>query len=171
MVQIPLVSAYGESRTAIDSDNPLGIEIINSEIIDPTTGEVIDPANADSLIDAYERIKEKNDICYSVLLSIRHAMASLTVGDAKTRRIQGKRRKAKLEMPSDSWEQAKLREAWNEYPDLRDQVLKIDTIGVRMTEYKKLVNTAGDATVEEFRDVITSANRGPTGSPTVKIEV
>lgn len=148
-----------------------GIDPADLELVHPFTGEIIDPKNADQLIDAYEQLKEVSDRAYGMLTRLKLAMAELTEGSAKTRRLQGKRRKAKIEMPSDGWDQSILREAWHSFPQLREQVLKIDTIGVKMVEYKKLVNTSGAPEVETFRNMVTAANRGPCGNPSVKVEL
>lgn len=143
---------------------------LSTHILDPITGELLDPADIDSLIDAYERIDARDKQHYAAKLAIRQALASRTEGDAKTRRVQGHRRKAIVEMPSDSWDQAKLKQIWELYPDLREQCLKIDSIGVKLREYKKLVNTSGTPEFQAFRDNVTAANKGQTGTPTVKIE-
>lgn len=140
-----------------------------TEVVDPW-GECISLTDPDSLIDAYERISNFDAKCFAVKQQIRQALGNLTEGDAKTRRVQGKRRKAKVEFPGTKWDQSKLKEAWNSYPQLRDQVLKIDTIGVKSTEYKKLVNTAGAPEVETFRNIVTSAASESDALPTVKVE-
>lgn len=164
MVRIPLSSPQPTTTAQPPPDLP-GLEIEC-----PLTGEIIEPNDVDGLIDCYERLKLKNDQIYAVLLKIRLALAAQTEGDAKTRRVQGRRRRAVVEMPSESWEQSILKEAFNSFPQYRDQVLKIDTIGVKLREYKKLVNTSGPPDLTTFRDMVARANRGQTGTPTVKVE-
>lgn len=136
------------------------------------TNVCIDNSDPDSLIEAYAAYKEASDLIYSNLVNIRMRLAAMTEGQstAKTRRIQGKRRRAKLEMPSDGWDQSILKEAWNSFPQLRDQCLKIDTVGVKAREWKKLAETSGAPEVETFRNIIASAVKPPTGAPTVTIE-
>lgn len=141
-----------------------------NEILCPLTGEITEIDNVDGLVDMLERLNEVDAKIYATKLAIRKSLAALTEGDAKTRRVRGARRQAVVEMPGDSYEQSVLKECWAEYQDLRDQVLKIDTIGVKAREYKKLVNTSGDTRFNQFRDAVARANRGPTGVPTVKIE-
>jgi hypothetical protein len=148
----------------------IAAEPLVEELVDPTNGEIISRQDIDGLIDAFERIKAVNDVCYATLIQIRVALAALTEGTAKTRRVKGRRRKAKVEMPGDSWDQSQLKEAFNSYPQYRDDVLKIDTIGVKLREYAKLINTAGDESFTQFRDMVTRANRGPSGTPSVKVE-
>lgn len=141
------------------------------ELVDPLTGEILDRDNVDDLIDSYERLKQTSDRCYAVQMEIRRILADKTEGDAKTRRIRGKRRAAKITMPDDSWDQSILREAFHSYPQHRDECLKIDTVKVMLREYKKLVNTSGPPDFETFRDMVTKANRGPTGTPALAVEV
>lgn len=141
-----------------------------AEIVDPFGGEVVSVTDIDGLIDLYEKMKRISDQAYAVLQLVRRAAGNLAKGNTKTRRLQGDRRKAVIEMPGDSWDQSKLREAWHSYPHLREQCLRIDSIGVRLTEYKKLVNTTGTPDVETFKSMVKDANRGPTGLPTIKIE-
>lgn len=157
----PVTSAPAAESVAF---NPAG------EFIDPITGEIVDTKDIDGLIDSYERICNLDSSLYVAKQRIRESLAALSEGPAKTRRVQGHRRKAKVEMPADSWDQTKLKQIWEMYPDLRGQALKIDSIGVKLTEYKKLVNTTGTPELEAFRDNVTSANKGPTVLATIKIE-
>lgn len=146
-------------------------EIFGREIVCPLTGEIIDLDSADSMIDGLERLKTTGDKIYAVQQSLRVALAAMTAGDAKTRRVKGKRRQAVVTMPDDSWDQSMLKEAFQSYPQFRDDILKIDSLGVRKVEYKQAVNTSGPPDWEMFRDMVSKANRGPTGLPTVKVEL
>lgn len=141
-------------------------------LINPVTEAIIDHTNIDAMIDAYEEMKAFGDRLYAAQIAIRNKLADLTKGqtDAKTRRVQGMRRRVMIEMPSAGWDQSILKEAWNAYPDLRDQCLKIDTVGVKAREWKKLENTAGAPHLEAFRNMVKAAIKPPSGTPTVKIE-
>lgn len=141
-------------------------------ILNPITEAIVDDTNIDAMIDAYEEMKLFGDRLYAAQIAIRNKLADLTKGqtDAKTRRVQGTRRRVMIEMPSAGWDQSILKEAWNSFPDLRDQCLKIDTVGVKAREWKKLENTAGAPHLETFREMVKAAIRPPTGTPTVKIE-
>lgn len=143
----------------------------NPPLLNPLTDAIIQD-DPDSLIDTYEELKTMSDRIYSVQVMIRRRLQEKTVGqtDAKTRRVAGNRRRAVLEMPSESWDQSILKEAWNSFPDLRDECLKISEIGVKLREYKKLVGTSGVAKLETFRDMVKAAQRPPSGVATVKIE-
>lgn len=142
-------------------------------IRDPITDVVVSLTDPDAMIDALERLKHIDDQVYLAIQEIRNGLARLTEGQttAKTRRVQGRRRTAVVEMPGDAWDQAKLKEAWHSFPQHRDQCLKIGSITVALREWHKLANTSGPADLEVFRDMIAAANRGPQGTPTVKIEL
>lgn len=97
-------------------------------------------------------------------------LLKMTSGDKKTRRIEGARRRAKIELASDSWDNKQLRAVWDKCPELRDRCLKIEKIGVQITEYKKLTGTTGTPELNKFVAAVVAANRGPTGTPTVTVE-
>jgi hypothetical protein len=154
-------------RQASQSDyDAMGIAI--DDPLEP--GRWVDLGDADALIGLYEKLDLFDKRVYTTKLRIREQLVQLSEGDAKTRRVRGLNRVAVLSMPDDSWDQSILREAWNSYPDLADEMLAISSLRVKMREYKKAVNTAGTPAFNTFRDMLTSANRGPTGTATVKIE-
>ena len=143
---------------------------IPDDVMNPFTGEMTRLDDIDGLIGLYEGLDKVNKQAYAVMVRVREVLAAKAEGDSKTRRVCGERRKAKLEFPSESFTQRELRTIWEDYPDLRDQVLKIDEIGVSLREYRKLVNTSGPERFMEFRDKLTRACKGCVGLPTLKIE-
>jgi hypothetical protein len=145
-------------------------ELPPDDLICPLTGEIVDTADVDSLIDLYERLDKADKAIYPTKVRVRELLAAKTEGNARTRRVQGRRRAARVEVPGDNWDQSILKEAWNAYPAHRDKYLKIGTISPMAVECKKLVNTSGPPDFNSFRDMVTKANRGPTGTPTVKVE-
>src|SRR5262245_22069393 len=78
--------------------------------INPLTGKEVDSDNVDRLIDVYEQLKAKADEYYAGVNAIKALLARKTTGDAKTRRVEGKRRVAKLEFPSGKFEQSVLKD-------------------------------------------------------------
>ena len=140
------------------------------EILDPTTGELVPAGDIDQLIEAFERIKLADAAIYKAKREVQIALADLTEGKAKTRRVRGRRRRAKVEMPDSSWDQSILKEAFNSYPQFRDQCLAIASIRVRKREYQKVRNEAGPADFMQFRNMLTQAEGPPTGTPRVTIE-
>ena len=139
-------------------------------LIDPTTGELVALDNADELIDCLERVNKHDSRIYACKQHIRMALAKLAEGEAKTRRVRGKRRRAKLEFPGSRWNQSILKEAWNSYPSLRDQALRIGTVDVRAREFAKIRNESGPADFEQFKGMILSAEQPSASPPTVTIE-
>ena len=127
-------------------------------------------ASQDELIDCLERVNKHDSRIYACKQHIRMALAKLAEGEAKTRRVRGKRRRAKLEFPGSSWNQSILKEAWNSYPSLRDQALRIGTVDVRAREFAKIRNESGPADFEQFKGMILSAEKPSTAPPTVTIE-
>ena len=143
-------------------------------IDDPLSdGEFVDTYDVDGMIDLYEKLSAVDRQIYSAKLRIREVLAQMTKDDgqtAKTRRIQGQRRKAKITMPDDKWEQKILRDAFSEYPELAAVVLSIASIRVKKREYDKLTRTTCEGATEEFRDMLMAANQGQQETPTLTVE-
>ena len=154
----------------LDPSGPIVDDHDGPELLDPTTGELIALSDIDGLIDAYERIDKADRACYKAKLAIREAIFGHSEGTAKTRRVRGKRRQVKLTMPSETWDQSMLREGYFAYPQFRDEFLRIVQLAPKMREYKKLVNTSGRPELETFRNILTKAERPPSGTPTLAIE-
>lgn len=144
------------------------------EILDPITGEVIDTDDTDALIDCFERLKNRIAELYNthnlVLDRFKKRIGPLQDQDKRTHRILGKTRVAKLEFPPDTWNGSILKEAWNSFPKHRDQLLRIDSIGVKAREFKKFQEAKGEKDWETFRDMIARAKRPGTRNPKVTIE-
>lgn len=135
-------------------------------------GEAIDSTDADALIAAYERIAKMNDTVYAVTVQIKQALGAMTEGTAKTRRVAGKSRVAVITMPSNTWNNSKLKEAYNSYPQFRDQYLRIESVAVKATEFNKTktMTVVDNAPLETFLSMVASAENPPSGNPSVKIE-
>lgn len=141
------------------------------EIVDTTTGEVVDARDADALIALYERIDREYRERQGLRRLIAMAIARQTEeGESRTRRLRGATRLAKVEFPGDSWNQSILKEAWNAYPALRDEFLRIDSVAVKLREFKKLLGTTAPPDVETFKKMVAAANVGPTGTPSITVE-
>jgi len=72
------------------------------ELVDSITGEVLDLKDADVLISAFERVSAEAGKLWDLKRKIAQAIASLTEGEAKTRRLRGRTRAAKVEMPDEA---------------------------------------------------------------------
>lgn len=169
MVQVNLSQQVEQEEALPSSDSGLDID---NEFVCPLTGEVVEYSDIDGMIDTYERLKAKSDQMYACMISIREQLASKTVGDAVTRRVQGKRRRVKVESPDVKFEQSILKELMNSHPHIAKDYLRVAQVNVLMTAYNKLVNTASsEPDYTFFRDTLTKACNGRVGTPTIKIEV
>lgn len=140
------------------------------EIDDPLTGEIIDTESIDQMLDRFEALDEFNRKLYGTLLALRRAIAAKTEGDGATRRVAGRLRKAKVIMPDESFDQTKLKAAYQLFPDFREY-LRIERVAIAKREYKKLLTTFTDnPDLAEFKSMLTSANQGRTGTPTIILE-
>ena len=141
-----------------------------AEIEDPLTGELIDANDVDALITLFEQLKANMDAIATAKGLICQALAAKTEGDTKTRRIVGKTRAAKVEMPSTKWDNSKLKEAYHAYPGFRDLYLRIAKIEPDLRQVNKLRNTSGPADLELFKKIVLSAESPPTANPSITIE-
>lgn len=141
-----------------------------SEIMDPLTGELIRTDDVDGLVDLFESLKKQGDAICVARIEVQRALASQVPGEKKTERIVGRRRAVKIEHPSTTWDSSKLKEAWNSYPQFRDQYLSLGTITPKLVEVKKLKGTQGPPDLETFKNIVMSAERAPTGNPSITIE-
>lgn len=139
-------------------------------IIDPTTGEVIDPKNVDQLAEAYAKIDALAREYGEALRAIRTALGELSEGDARTRRVRGEHHRVKLEMQPPNWNQKKLREAWDGFPKLAEEFIRIERFAPKLREVKKLDSESGNESFEIFKALILSAEEPSTSPPRVVLE-
>ena len=141
------------------------------ELIHPLHGEVINQ-DTDSLIR-----------CHDDLLTTEHAMAAFrheiarqlaaraatTIADpdgkSRTFYLRGEKLRCRIEVPGDSWNQAILKEAYIQYPKYREKFLRIATLAINIREYKK--SETGPADFVAFKSLLSTANRGPMGTPRI----
>lgn len=143
----------------------------NGEIcVDPITGEVIDPANPDHLIDALERLKERLDQLSVWRGLYEMAIVDLARGEKKTERVNGERRQVVIEYPGTDFDQPTLKRLWESHPKLAASYLRIERIGVQKREYDKLHGMSGPQEQEEFRRALMAAEKKSNRRPTVRIE-
>lgn len=139
-------------------------------ITDPTTGEVIDPRNVDQMVEAYARLDALHREVGEALRSIRSALGELSNGDARTRRVRGDHHRVRLEMPDPTWDQKKLRQAWDEFPKLAQEFIRIAQFAPKLREVKKAENESGSPEFTSFRDLLMSAKEPSTAPPRVYLE-
>jgi hypothetical protein len=155
----------------------MGTEIITDDgeiVCNSPNSEDADLASfeTDELIRLHEDHKtlERMHREQAVLVAQELARRSPRTDDCRTTRIRGENRRAKLEWPEDSWDQGILKEAYHAFPSLRDEFLTIGSLRVRLREFKKMVHENGDAAYEQFKAMITSAQRPAQGPPRVILE-
>lgn len=164
------INLAGQLPKQESSPNQPGFDEINS-VMNPLDGELISRTDVDGLCELMLKLEPLSKKLYAALCEIRRSLADLSEGDAATRRVRGKQHIAKIELPAVKFEQSVLKALWESHPELAHEFMRIDSIGVKMTEYKKLEGTASDdPAFIYFRDTMTNANQGRQGLPTVKIE-
>lgn len=152
-------------------DPATGIAIEDRTVFDPFNGEVVEATDVDGLAALYEKMRSVESKIRACKDGIRQAVMALSEGDTKTRRVRGRNVTIKLTMPDDNWDQSILKEAYHSFPQFRDEFLRIAKVDPKLREVKKLASTASeDPAFTTFRDMVTRANRGPTGLPTISVE-
>lgn len=103
---------------------------------------------------------------------LRYALVQMIDRDGPvTQRIQGERRKVKVELPAVKWDSNSLRDLWQGYPSLRDKYLRVASVSVQAVPVKQLMAThTTDATLAAFINKLRSANQGRQGVPRVTVE-
>lgn len=140
-------------------------------IVCPETGESIAEDDIDGLINLVVRMKRIKANVEEADFRARQALAKLAPdATTKTRRVQGRHAVAVLEFPSTSFNQSLLKEIWNSYPGLRDQVLRLESIGVKRSEWKKLQATTGHPDLEQVKKMLAAAEFETHRPPSVKVE-
>lgn len=146
---------------------------VNPLLFHPKTGKAIDPDDKDTLIDALEIIRKHIAMSFDHKETIEKALCK-HVADlkTKTRRVQGERRKARIEMPSDKQENARLKNIVEDkkYKLIWPQLIRISQYAIKMREFNKAKNTKGTEDWNAYRDAVASAILPPTASPRVIIE-
>lgn len=141
-----------------------------AELVNPDTGEVVDPADVDALAAGFLRAKEAAEAMRTLQHRFGLALAALARGEARTRRVRGDHVRVKVEMPPDSFDQGVLKELWSHYPAFARTFIAVERLKVKMAEYKKAANESGPPEFEDFKRALLAANRGPQGLPAVTVE-
>jgi hypothetical protein len=139
-------------------------------LIDPFTGELIDPENADHLIDSLERLDNYAESIKAWRLVIEEHILRKTRNAAKTERVNGERRQVVIEHPGITFDQRSLKRLWEDNPKFAKLYLRIEQVGVQKREYDKLNRMSGPQDQEEFRRELMAAERVSTSKPRIKIE-
>ncbi len=150
--------------------DPVALFSPPTHIVNTLDGERVAIDDADALIETYEILNGTRQDLANTLWSIREALGKLADGDAKTRRVKGEHRTVKLTFPGTKWDQGILREAWEAFPEFRDEYLRIARIEPKLRETAKLAQTSGPVDFNTFRKMVAAAESESTAPPTVKVE-
>lgn len=134
------------------------------------TGEEIDSDDIDTLIATYRTVDKVYQKCRDSRSLIARVLGGRTPdSDTRTRRVEGTRLRAVMEMPEAGYDNSQLIRIWNSTPDsVRKRVLKITGIGIQKREFKKLCNSDLPPALELLVRQIQAAETGPAGQPRVK---
>lgn len=141
-----------------------------AEVVDPLTGEIVPVTDADALIELWTRLREIDQQIYAAKTATARALAALTTGEARTRRVQGQRLRCVVEMPPTNWDNSRLKEAWHAFPRWREEYLRIAEVAPNLREVAKLRNMSGPPDLETFRAMVLGAERESTATPRIKVE-
>lgn len=147
------------------------MNLLDEMPMDPITGELVDPTNADQLIDSLERCKNRQKELAAAREQLESALALLAACKDRTERVAGERRKVKIEWPGKTFDSTSLKTLWHTAPKFRDEFLRITGVGVKLTEYDKLLRTSGPPELEAFKSSLILCEKDGLGKPTISIEV
>ena len=146
-------------------------ELIENRIVmDPRTGEVIDPKDVDALAEKYAELDAIAKQIGETLRAIRLALSDLSQGDAQTRRVRGERSRVKLVFDGPRWNQGTLRQIWKQYPLLAPDFIRIERLAPKLVEVRKLQNECGGQDFAHFRKLLLDAEEPNTAPPRVYLE-
>ena len=102
----------------------------------PASLPVERPPTVDELIDEYDRHATAEQAARLAKLAVVAQLANMApmVDGCRTTRLRGHNRRVKIEWPDNSWDQSRLKEAWHAYPKLRDELLSISSLRVKLRE-------------------------------------
>lgn len=134
------------------------------------TGESVDPGDVDSLLSIYQQCKRMAGLCAGSKQMIAKLLGDRTPdSDSLTRRSEGTKFRAVIQMPSQGYDQPQLKRLWDTTePKVRERVLRIETIGIQKREFKKLEKSDVPAPLKLLMNQIIAAGTGSAGNPTIK---
>lgn len=128
--------------------------ILPGEILNPQTGEILEPTNPEHLAPAFAVAKGLESAAKAWASILKEAIVKLvkdTPGKGRTRRLSAAGVTIKIELPKEEIKPAVLREAWERWPKLAPKYLRIATVAPIAVEVEKLWNTVGDPELEAFK--------------------
>ena len=132
-------------------------------------GEILE--TADDLIDAFEHLTEEKKRVEDKIRAIKDALYSLCKGEAVTQHVRGERRTCRVIKPKRCWDQRILRDAWDEFPEERNELLRIHALSVQLRPLDVAMRTSGPESWTAFRNAVVDAEVPSDRSPSVKITI
>lgn len=157
----------------VDCTEEETLELKDKLLFNPMTKKPIDPKDVDGLIDGLEQVKKIMAMVFSHKDAIEAALLKHAEGlKTKTRRVQGEYRVARIEMPSDKQDAARLKviAESKKFKLIWPQLIRVKEYGIKMREFNKAKNTKGTEGWNAYRDAVKSAIVEPTSKPRVVIE-
>lgn len=142
-------------------------DTLRPDVITTPWGQTLSAGDADGLIEAYERADAVYREARDCRAELAGALLALTSGDTKTRYVRGGKRRAKVEIGPDQWDQGALMRVWTEHPKYIAGVIRIAALKVVAAEFGKILKEDGPEDFREFRAALVAANKGPSSTPRI----
>jgi len=126
--------------------------------------------NIDELCHLLSIVKEQSTRLKACEYECRSALALLTQGETKTRRLKGDRFTAKLTYPGDNWSQGVLKQLVKEDPEQSILYIRVATYAPNLKEIKKLEACNGNERFEAYKTKLLEARSPSLSPPTVSFE-
>lgn len=140
---------------------------LSFDLIDPITGEVLDPGSADQLCAALDRLLPRLVELRAAEQSLRRAIGALALGERRTEHVVGHEWRATVERPATTWDRSTLKRIWEQHEAAR-RYLRIEAIAPQLREVDQLRRSSGPG-VEAFREELLAAERPSEAAPVVKV--
>lgn len=144
-------------------------DTLQPDVITTPWGQTLSAGDVDGLVGAYERADKVYREARDCRADIAHALLVLTSGEAKTRYVRGAKRRAKVEIGPDQWDQGALMNVWTQHPKFIAGVVRIATLKVVAAEFGKILKEDGPEDFRAFRAALVAANRGPSDTPRITV--
>lgn len=114
------------------------------EIVDPLTGESVDPADLDRVAEVFMRLEEHKAAISAAWAQCRDTLAKAATGSTQTKRALTERFEVKAEFgPAIDFDQAALKLAAARLPEKeRARFVRVDRYAVNLSEWKKVREAA-----------------------------
>ena len=141
-----------------------------SSIKHPFRGSEADVMDVDQLCEMLVKVQEEKGRLQACEWELRSALAMLTDGDAKTRKVVGSKYRATVTWPPDRWNQATLAELYATDINRSWNYIAVGSYKPQLKNIGRMEATSGNAEFEEFKSVLLNARQRATSPPSVKVD-